>query len=99
MNEGILAFHLLFVIDRIEPPWLVVEWSPSGEITEIHESMLPSLPQEGQRWTLKIEPNQCTNDDIDHKNPTPWKRMNIHIPSGIRTQNPPPYCFLMDGPN
>gem|GEM_PF-3472702 len=47
--------QIAFTVDRIEPPWAIVEWSPMGSISDVHISDFPSLPREGSHWILRVE--------------------------------------------
>ena len=51
----IWCVHLAFTVDRVEPPWAIVEWSPMGTTSDVHLAQFPSVPREGSRWTLRLE--------------------------------------------
>ena len=94
-----MSIQLIFVIDRIEPPWLVVEWSPSGDITELPQSLLPPSTQEGERWTLRAKSqDQCAAEATLNTHPKEWKPVNFEIPKAIMQPTAIPYCFQIDGP-
>jgi hypothetical protein len=99
MNELSLAIHLLFVIDRIEPPWLVVEWSPSGEIAELPQPLLPKSAQEGEQWAIRIESKHpCTNGVAFNTQLNDTTGMLFELPSAITLPAANPYCIQIEGP-
>ena len=51
----VLCVHLAFTVDRIEPPWAIIEWSPTGATSDVHLSQFVSLPSEGSRWILRMD--------------------------------------------
>ena len=57
MTSGTIALcvHIAFTVDRIEPPLAIVEWSPTGTISDVHLSRFDSLPREGSHWILRME--------------------------------------------
>ena len=44
--------HTVFIVDRIEPPYVIIEWAHSATFAEVPESTFPSKPREGQFWTV-----------------------------------------------
>jgi hypothetical protein len=53
-----LCIHLIFVIDRIEHPYAVVEWSDSGSLSDIDRHILPGDAAEGDAWMLHLRPSR-----------------------------------------
>jgi len=53
-----LCAHLVFVIDRIEPPYVVVEWADSGSFTDIEQRLLPRHAAEGDSWMVHLRPHR-----------------------------------------
>ncbi|MAY80963.1 MAG: hypothetical protein CL930_09295 [Deltaproteobacteria bacterium] len=99
MKDLLMSIQLIFVIDRIEPPWLVVEWSPSGDITELPQSLLPKNTQEGERWLLRAKTqDQCAAEATLNTHPKEWQPVNFEIPKAITLPTATPYCFQFDGP-
>ena len=50
-----LCVQVAFTVDRIEPPWAIIEWSPTGTTSDVHLSRFDSLPSEGSHWILRME--------------------------------------------
>ncbi|MGB0638889.1 MAG: hypothetical protein ACPGTU_06135 [Myxococcota bacterium] len=99
MSDLSLAIQLLFVIDRIEPPWLIVEWASSGETTEIHQPLLPEEAQEGQHWSLRLEPTAtCTKGSSLITHPLHTDEESIELPSTLHLTTKKLYCLQFEGP-
>ena len=47
--------HLMFVVDRIENTYAVIEWAHSAMLEDIHQAEFPRKPREGQIWTVHIK--------------------------------------------
>ena len=99
MSDLALVIQLLFVIDRIEPPWLIVEWTSSGETTELHQPLLPESAQEGEHWGIRIESrNNCTKESgLNTYLFDPDQRL-IELPSALHLPTEVPYCIQFNGP-
>ena len=48
------CIHLIFVIDRIEPPYAVVEWAKTAEFSDIAQEHFPLEATEGSVWTIHL---------------------------------------------
>ena len=57
MTSGTIALcvQIAFTVDRIEPPWAIVEWSPTETTSDVHLSRFDSRPSEGSHWILRME--------------------------------------------
>ena len=64
-----LCVHFVFVIDRIEPPYAIIEWSHSATFEEIPQHHFPSMPHEGQVWTFYSTNNPTLDETFDTKRP------------------------------
>ena len=59
------CLHVFFVIDRVEPPYVIVEWTETALISEIPQEYFPNPPREGTAWVVHLFP------DGDEKTRTP----------------------------
>lgn len=99
MSDLSLAIQLLFVIDRVEPPWLIVEWTPSGETTEVHQPLLPESAQEGEHWSIRIESrNKCRKESGLNTRLIHADQKLIELPSDLYLSTEKPYCIQFKGP-
>jgi len=51
------CIHLVFVIDRIEPPYAVVEWTEAAEMSDVAQHHFPHEATEGSTWTIHLVPD------------------------------------------
>ena len=61
--------YLVFVVDRIEPPYAVIEWSHSATFEQIPQNQFPSLPHEGQMWAFHSRNNPTFDETFDTQKP------------------------------
>ncbi len=54
MNAAITGLLLMGVVDRIEGPWVVVEWSPTAELRDVARTAVPEHVTEGMRLYLDV---------------------------------------------
>ena len=47
--------HLVFVIDRIEHSYAVIEWAHTAMLEDVPQTEFPTKPREGQIWTVHIK--------------------------------------------
>ena len=81
--------HLIFVVDRIEPPYAIVEWSHSATFEEVPQSRFPRVPNEGQVWTIHIAKNPQIDAVLDTGQP--WHSIEFSAepqPYKLRLSNP-----------
>jgi hypothetical protein len=86
-----LCIHLIFVIDRIESPYAVVEWADSGAFSDIEQRLLPEDAAEGDAWMLHLRPKRPgippTNSSKTDVSPTatPMWLPDAAMPSNHKT--------------
>mgnify|MGYP004401871419 CR=1 FL=1 len=56
----IVCAQLLFIIDRVEGEFTIVEWQDGGELTDISSQVFPSPPHEGDLWSMNVF--RCENN-------------------------------------
>ena len=47
--------HLVFVVDRVEHSYAVIEWAHSAMVEDVPQTEFPTTPREGQTWTVHIK--------------------------------------------
>ena len=73
-----ICLHAVFVVDRIEPPYAIVEWAETATFSAIPQNQFPALPKEGTTWVLHFVPN-----DGEQKE-RPQQKVNASIKSDAR---------------
>ena len=81
--------HMAFVIDRIEPPFAIVEWAHSAAFTEIAQDLFPHPIMEGDVWTLHLHPDpQGTALRVPQD-----RVLDMPLPPGAGIKEKTPYRF------
>ena len=57
------CLHIFFVVDRIEPPYAIVEWTETATFSEIRQEHFPTPPKEGTMWVVHFLPNKQKSTD------------------------------------
>ena len=58
-----ICLHAFFVVDRVEPPYAIVEWSETALFSEIPQNQFPILPTEGSTWVVHFLPHEKGTKD------------------------------------
>ena len=71
MHWLIACIHFHAVIDRVEPPFVVLEWVQTGSFSDVPHFMFPEDAKEGDGWLVHI---RTTNDRL---RPSHWHRSKL----------------------
>ena len=76
----IFGMRLVCAIDRVEPPWAVIEWSTTGQFADMPLALIPPDSREGDRLIVRIQP-LATGASRGQAQPNPV----LHTPAGLLT--------------
>ena len=76
-----ICLHAVFVVDRVEPPYAIVEWAETANFSEIPQNQFPVLPKEGTTWVLHFVPN---DGEQKERSELPQQNVTVSIKANSR---------------
>ncbi len=83
MNKAVLlsCLHLVFIVDRVEPPWAIVEWWGTTSTSDVSTALFPARPEEGDLWVIHLSDRGDPDGWFDSESSAyRWPQGSVFLP-------------------